>query len=159
MVPVGEEGSGRVEKLLLVKKLSSIRKMVQVLGQPWVIVAVVILLGCVQLAAQLKTYRLEKKRGIQTDMRSVVLPRDPQQGPQLRGAKLRRAVLVHATLRGADLRGADLIGADLRGADLSGADLTGARLADANLTGACYNSHTRWPAGFDPRQHGAMPAP
>jgi pentapeptide repeat protein len=105
-------------------------------------------------------------------------------GADLAGAHLARAILRHTNLRGArlhqaDLHGADLIAADLRGADLSGADLTRAKLfftpADLKrvpggppmpdpklawnilkLTGARYDAHTRWPAGFDPVRHGAV---
>jgi hypothetical protein len=131
----------------------------RVLGQPWIIVALFVLVGCAQLVSQLKAYRLDKQHGIKTELRSVVLPREPQQGPQLRGARLRRADLTRAALRGADLRDADLTGADLRGADLAGADLTGAHLAGALLTGAHYDFHTRWPIGFAPRQHGAVASP
>ena len=36
-------------------------------------------------------------------------------------------------------------------------DLTGARgLETANLIGARYDALTRWPAGFEPQQHGAI---
>jgi uncharacterized protein YjbI with pentapeptide repeats len=55
-----------------------------------------------------------------------------------------------AVLRRAGMEGADLTRADLRGADLTGADL-GADLGDAR-----YDANTRWPAGFDPRKHGAI---
>jgi uncharacterized protein YjbI with pentapeptide repeats len=42
-------------------------------------------------------------------------------------------------------------GATLMEANLTGADLTGAR-----MHGAYYDAHTRFPAGFDPRAHGAV---
>jgi hypothetical protein len=56
----------------------------------------------------------------------------------------------HPTTHWLPLAGADLSGADLRGQDLFGADLRGAK-----LDGAIYNDDTRWPADFDPDQHGA----
>jgi hypothetical protein len=78
-------------------------------------------------------------------------------GANLRGADLMSTdlsltTLDHADLHNADLRDANLTGATLRGADLSGADLT-----DAILSGAIYDGNTRWPHGFDPQQHGAVP--
>ena len=68
----------------------------------------------------------------------------------LRGANLWDANLRDANLRDADLRDADLRDANLWDADLRDADLRGANLRDANLRDACANSHTKWPAGFDP---------
>src|SRR2546423_14368210 len=67
-----------------------------------------------------------------------------------------------STLAGADLRGlnlwaADLRRSDLRGADLSGANLGGALLGGADLAGAIYDLRTIWPAGFNPKAHGALP--
>jgi uncharacterized protein YjbI with pentapeptide repeats len=87
----------------------------------------------------------------------------------LRGARLARADLAayrdegtlvvvdlsHADLRQSNLRGTDLSAADLRAADLRDADLSGANLKDAKLAGATYDANTHWPAGFDPRRHGA----
>jgi uncharacterized protein YjbI with pentapeptide repeats len=49
--------------------------------------------------------------------------------------------------------------ANLEGAHLEDADLTGIDAVDLiglKLTGARYNSRTRWPAGFDPLKHGAL---
>src|SRR5260370_1101799 len=76
-------------------------------------------------------------------------------GADLRGATLRWATLEQTNLRGADLEGADLEGADLERANLIRANLQGANLTGANLTNAEYGQDTRWPAGFDPQQHGA----
>jgi hypothetical protein len=45
--------------------------------------------------------------------------------------------------------------ANLRNACLQSADLRGASLVDAKLTGAFYDTETRWPRGFDPRRHRA----
>jgi hypothetical protein len=56
---------------------------------------------------------------------------------------------LFTSLAGADLTGATLIAADLLDADLTGTKLTGAR-ADVR---------TRWPEGFDPKQHGVEIAP
>ena len=121
-----------------------------------VVLATTMLVGCGLLAVQLRVYWATKKHGVQPELQSVVIPGSPDKGPQLRTAKLRGAALARAALRNADLRGADLRGADLRGADLSGADLTGAKLGGARLDGARYDAHTRWPTGFDPRQHAAV---
>jgi hypothetical protein len=40
--------------------------------------------------------------------------------------------------------------------DLRHSWLQGAKLRGAKLHGALYDSHTRWPHGFDPRRHGAV---
>lgn len=50
---------------------------------------------------------------------------------------------------------ANLWSAVLTGAYLTGADLTRATLEDANLSGAFYDSATRWPKNFDPEAAGA----
>jgi hypothetical protein len=79
----------------------------------------------------------------------------------LRSANWRGVNLGGVTLRGVDLRGADLRGTDLRTTFADGyclpfaTDVSDARLDGADLTGACYDTDTRWPAGFDPRTHGA----
>jgi uncharacterized protein YjbI with pentapeptide repeats len=81
------------------------------------------------------------------------------------GAELSGCDFEAADLRGANLDGASLVGANLRGADLGpdslggrtrllGADLTGAVLTGTNLRGARFNSHTVFPAGFDPEAAG-----
>jgi uncharacterized protein YjbI with pentapeptide repeats len=120
------------------------------------VLATTMLVGCGLFALQLRVYWANKKHGVQPELKSVVVPGAPDRGPQLRTARLRRASLAKMNLRNADLRGADLREADLRDADLAGADLTGAKLEGAKLEGARYNAHTRWPAGFDPRQHGLV---
>jgi uncharacterized protein YjbI with pentapeptide repeats len=96
-------------------------------------------------------------RGI--DLRGAELALVRLQGAHFARADLRWAFLEKADLRGADLRGADLREADLRGADLTGVDLAHADLRRVRLTGAAYNSRARWPAGFDPAQHGAVLTP
>jgi uncharacterized protein YjbI with pentapeptide repeats len=79
--------------------------------------------------------------------------------PPVPPPSLAGAALFGKDLRGAVLAGADLRGADLTGKDLRGANLTGAWLEGANLRGALYDRSTRWPAGFDPRAHGAILVP
>jgi hypothetical protein len=56
-----------------------------------------------------------------------------------------------------DFRGADLGEADFRDAQILGCDFRGANLEHADLTAATYDAATRWPEGFDPEEHGAMP--
>jgi uncharacterized protein YjbI with pentapeptide repeats len=104
----------------------------------------------------------------------------------LAGAQLFEADLHGANLCGANLRGADLTHACLNGATLAGADLRGVcfddtpmgltyvdfllldkvtgrwrsvppvTLMNVDLRGARYDRTTRWPAGFDPKRHGAI---
>jgi hypothetical protein len=74
----------------------------------------------------------------------------------LRCANLRGAWCHMADFQGADLTDVDLAGATLKRACLEGAILTGANLAGVDLTGARYDTETRWPVGFDPERHGAM---
>jgi hypothetical protein len=121
-----------------------------------VVLATTMLVACGLFALQLRVYWANKKQGVQPEFKSVVIPGSPDKGPQLRTARLRRASLAKKNLRNADLRGADLREADLRGADLAGADLTGAKLEGAHMAGARYDAHTRWPIGFDARQHGLL---
>ena len=114
------------------------------------------------------------------DLDGAHLENQNLEGADLRGGWLRDASLLYAKLRDADLRNAHLQGAyldraDLRDADLwgaslqnaslgkishgttlAGADLRGADLSGVYLTGTRYDSRTRWPAAFDPRQHGAV---
>ena len=123
---------------------------------PYALLVVALLAGCVQLIANLRSYRSARSRGVRPELRGVVRLEGDRPGPNLRGANLRRAPLAGAALRGADLRRADLTGADLRGADLRGADLSGALLLSADLTGVRYDARTRWPAGFQPLNHGAV---
>jgi hypothetical protein len=93
----------------------------------------------------------------------------------LRGAVLADAHLDEASLENADLRGANLAGArlcclslhhaDFRGADLRGVDFGGRGLAmdvfgdplnGVRLEGALYDDTTRWPAFFNPTEHGCV---
>jgi pentapeptide repeat protein len=98
-------------------------------------------------------------------------------GAQLQGANLRGSVLAYAWLEGTDLAGADLRGALLteppgymfllnsigeadhtqkRQEGFSEVFTSSACFAHANLTGAIYDSHTHWPAGFDAQKAGAV---
>jgi len=63
-------------------------------------------------------------------------------GADLTGARLGPAVLARTSLRRANLRGADLRAYE----------------GGADMTGAIYDSSTRWPSHFDPHQHGATQA-
>lgn len=88
---------------------------------------------------------------------------------RFRGANLTRANLKQATLRGADLtacilahaklQSADLSGAKLKQAVLAGADLSGAKMTGIDLKRSFYDHMTKWPTGFDPKQHGATLLP
>ena len=83
-------------------------------------------------------------------------------GPPLLGVAAERTGQcvwhIYRDLGDCSLAGADLRRANVRGAQLTGANLRGANLRRADLTGARYDAHTRWPAGFDPAQHGAVRA-
>jgi hypothetical protein len=70
---------------------------------------------------------------------------------QVRGVDYAGWTLERVSLRGRDLREADFTGARLRRCDFTGANLEGAR-----FDGAVYDRLTTWPAGFDPREHGAL---
>jgi hypothetical protein len=105
-------------------------------------------------------------------LRGASLAHSRLRGVDLAGLDLRRTVLRGAVLTGSSLMNADLTGADLTRADLTdvrleGANLTGAQLQGADLSralglhkavlsGAGYDSRTRWPNGFDPRVKGAF---
>jgi len=78
-------------------------------------------------------------------------------GATLWDADLSAADLRAAVLASAKLNRADLSGAHMENAVLTNADLRGAELAGAHLTGARFDAATRWPAGFDPVERGAVP--
>lgn len=78
-------------------------------------------------------------------------------GCNFEGADLRGVTLTNARLVDANFRNADLGLNNLNGASrLQGADFTGAILDGCNLSGAQYDSRTRFPAGFDPRAAGMV---
>jgi hypothetical protein len=101
-----------------------------------VILAGVLLGATGLLFLRLRPYWIARYRGAGADLRQAFLPLAP----------LHAAILDHAHLQQANLQRADLRGADLRGTDPSA----------ALLRGAIYDSHTRWPSGFDPERHGAV---
>ncbi|HEV8003975.1 MAG TPA: pentapeptide repeat-containing protein [Planctomycetaceae bacterium] len=72
-----------------------------------------------------------------------------------RGAKLRGACLEGANLQQACFDEADL-GRDALNCrtNLRGDDMAGASFVRTKLEGAAYDLRTRFPAGFDPKQHG-----
>ncbi|MGC9348122.1 MAG: pentapeptide repeat-containing protein [Anaerolineae bacterium] len=113
------------------------------------------------ITARLGWARLDGADLTETEMAGAVL-----MDTSLENARVARANLVKATVKDANLRGADLSGANLLGvhleaavlvsANMSGTNLLWTNLTDAvldqtRLTDAIYNSHTRWPEGFDPR--------
>jgi hypothetical protein len=133
-----------------------------------VVLAVIVLAGIGRLFMRLRPIWLAKYHGEGADLHGALLL-----GAPLAGANLQFADLRNADLRGADLQGAFLGGALLEGADLRGAQLHGVTLCPAYpdvkaarlnkylsgwLKSAYYDAHTRWPAGFDPKRHGAMKA-
>jgi uncharacterized protein YjbI with pentapeptide repeats len=101
-------------------------------------------------------HRLLRLHGIVTSRHRLYLDGVKWSGRDLRTASLYDASLRRAQLVNCDLRGTDLRNADLGEADLDGADLRDAKLQGVNLKGASYTDRTRWPAGFDPRTHGAV---
>ena len=101
----------------------------------------------------LATHRGEGASLAGADLASADLSRVNLKRANLRGACLERATCFDTNLRGADLREANL-----RGAILAGADLQWARLDGVKLTEVVYDPSTRWPQGFHPMKHGALPA-
>lgn len=71
-------------------------------------------------------------------------------GANLAGSDLHGVCLIGTTLKGANLTGANLSHSDLCGADMRGV------LRKCTLTGASYDRATKWPAGFNPKEHGAI---
>lgn len=113
------------------------------------------------------------------DLRGVDLSRLDLGLASLKRADLGGAILEDANLAGAALdeanltnttrtRGAIFTGATMYRARLGGADLSQAVLRRENPAGgvpspvfieyATYNDATRWPEGFDPKEHGAWKA-
>jgi Pentapeptide repeats (8 copies) len=95
------------------------------------------------------------------DLRHARLEAASLSDANLPRARLSGARLVHADLCNTDCRGADFSRSDITGVDLSMADLrsenfAAARLRAVKLDSARYDVATRWPAGFDPQQHGAL---
>ncbi len=97
------------------------------------------------------------------NLQRAILTGSDLRGANLSGANLTFATMKEAILEGADLQRANLFGADLTEAFMTGSDLRGADLTEAKkldeifLTGARYNNDTKFPAGFDPEEHGMKP--
>jgi uncharacterized protein YjbI with pentapeptide repeats len=107
------------------------------------------------LKANLRQADLRSATLSEASLSEAILTDTDLRGATLRKTKLSSASLDGANLRRTDFQGAVLIKADLRNADLRQANLHGATLIAANLRGACFDSHTRWPDGFDPDAAGA----
>jgi hypothetical protein len=71
-------------------------------------------------------------------------------GVDLGGARLVYCDFSRADLRRAELRRSQIYACSLGGADLTDADLTGAKVYSST-----FDRSTRWPAGFNPKAHGA----
>ncbi len=103
---------------------------------------------------------------INADLEGVRLNHADLRGVAMMGANLAHADLERVglwgawcssvNLTGANLRGTDLRGADLQGADLFGTDFRDAKLSSVQLMFARYDSNTRWPKDFNPREHCAF---
>lgn len=74
------------------------------------------------------------------------------------GANLRRSRFKWTEIYLANFDGADMREAVLDHASLNDVDLSTARLAGVSLIGVRLDRCSRWPAGFDPLNHGATPA-
>jgi uncharacterized protein YjbI with pentapeptide repeats len=120
--------------------------------------------------AKLNRAMLERAHLDGTSLVEAQLKDAKLRGANLTNAQLKDAELDRATLTGADFSGADLTGAFLTGATTAGsgrrtqmtstnltrADLTGADLSRVyfelpTMTGARFNSQTKWPKGFEKR--------
>jgi uncharacterized protein YjbI with pentapeptide repeats len=116
--------------------------------------------------ASLRGARLERARLDSSSLIGAVMTQATLANADLLHASLAEADLTGAVLTGVMLAGAELVDASLAGADLTGANLTKANLAGANLEGARlagavlkkarFDNRTRWPANFEPEQHGAI---
>lgn len=105
------------------------------------------------------------------DLEGAVLITASFAGARLERANLRGSNLTWAKFHGAsltevNLEGANLANASFSGMELHAVNLEGATLGEAavgyyevpipRLAGATFDSETRWPAGFDPREWGAL---
>ncbi len=121
--------------------------------------------------ADLSRANLEKAALMAADLREAIFVRANLLGANLLGADLQNAYLREANLQGAQLlganlpwanlqeaklQGAKLRWADLRWAKLQGANLTNTNLEEAKLRGAVWNDETKFPDGFDPKEHGMI---
>ena len=77
--------------------------------------------------------------------------------PDVQGANLQGANLTQVILRGANLAGANLEPDNMAvEASLHHSDLSGANLEKTKLDGVLYDSHTKFPVGFNPTEHGMV---
>jgi uncharacterized protein YjbI with pentapeptide repeats len=90
---------------------------------------------------------------VEADLSGAELYEANMMNARLDNAILERAKLHYTNLESANLRNANLAKADLRHANLSNAILEG-----AELTGAIYDTETRW-GTFDPTTHGVKLVP
>ena len=80
-------------------------------------------------------------------------------------ASLKEAYLDKANCEGANFHNGKMLCTRLRGTNLKNANLCWAKMQGAiidektNLTGAKYNDGTRFPNGFDPKQHNMVYIP
>ena len=90
---------------------------------------------------------LEYAELINQDLRSL----------KLKGSNLEDAKLMWSDLRGMDLEGANFRYANCRYAKFEGANLSRVRRLDlAGLKGATYDSKTKFPKVFSPRNNGMV---
>lgn len=125
--------------------------------------------------ANLRGAQLTGSEMQRADLRSADLRDSSLVGADLRGANLEGADLSNAYLRSEAYvwigsrrtkRRTDLRGANLKGANLGTAHIASERMPTISghrvifpppiLTGAVYDTHTRWPSGFDPVKAGAV---
>lgn len=93
----------------------------------------------------------------QADLTRVNAPDVVAINTNFRGATLNDSIFIGARLNEADFTNANMGGADFTDAKFINADLRDANnLAGATLTGAEYNSNTRFPNGFDPDAAGMV---
>ena len=118
--------------------------------------------------ADLSGATLRGARGYATSFVWSSLDHAVLRGALLDGAAFNGADMSYADMRigsfaGSDFSGALLIGANLMGADLSrakfgpypmkGASIRHVKTRNTDFTGATYDMHTMFPAGFDPDDH------
>jgi hypothetical protein len=111
--------------------------------------------GCSEVPAPCPSSGIMDANGRRCELADI--PTQFIAGVDLRNAEWFGANLHGAHLLACDFRGADLRSADLRGVEIWDCDFAGADLTDADLTGATYSGNNWWPAGFDPKAHGASP--
>jgi uncharacterized protein YjbI with pentapeptide repeats len=114
----------------------------------------------------LRHARIDGKTRLTPGLRAAWALESGQPAGVLRGIALSGGYLAGCDLKGRDLRGCILPHSILVGSDLRDADLRQAQFARDYSTavraariGSIYDAHTRWPAGFQPEQHGLRRVP